>query len=241
MISPGDRQREIAERFAEVRGRVDDAARRSGRTPAEITLVVVTKTFPLEDLLAAAAAGATDVGENRVQEGESKRPGAADRPLRWHLIGPLQSNKVRRALEVFDVIHTVDSVAKAERIDRIARELGRAPVPVLLEINLGGEATKAGVAPAGAEELALATGELSGLAMRGLMAIPPASDSPADVRPWVVRLGELRDQIRRNLPAESARGFVDLSIGMSSDYEPAIEAGATIVRVGSAIFGSRPA
>jgi pyridoxal phosphate enzyme (YggS family) len=240
MTPPAERRREIAARFAEVRGGLDEAVRRGGRKPDDVALVVVTKTFPAEDAAAAIEAGATDIGENRVQEGEGKKPVAGVPGVRWHLIGPLQSNKVRRALLTFDVIETVDSLDLARRIDRIAGEMSLPkPVPLLLDVNLGFEQTKAGLAPADAPALAASLASLPNISVEGLMAIPPPDADPNAVRPWVRILRDLRERCRASLDGEAALRFRHLSIGMSHDYAEAAEEGATIVRVGSAIFGAR--
>ncbi len=217
------RAREIAERLAEVRGRIADAARRAGRDPAGVTLVAVTKTKPLDDLLAAYQAGVRDFGENRVQEAEAKFPSLPPDAVR-HLIGPIQSNKANRAARLGDVLHAVDTAALAVRLDRAAAEAGRR-LAVYVEVNTGGEATKAGVTPGAAEELVTRVRSLAALDLRGLMAIPP----PGDTRPHFVLLRELAARL----------GLSGLSMGMSDDYEAAVEEGATAVRVGTALFGTR--
>lgn len=236
-----NRRAGIAANFAKVRERVDRAAIASGRSSSDVTLVVVTKTFPAEDALAAVEAGATDLGENRVQEGEAKRPllAAGGANPRWHLIGPLQSNKARRAVVLFDLIQAVDSLPLCERLSRLAGEENRPLVELLVEVNLGGEGSKAGVPPEALVELVTRAATLPRLRLAGLMAIPPPSESPDDVRPWVRQLRSLRDEIRGSLSAEAAESFRHLSIGMSADYAEAAAEGATLVRVGSAIFGHR--
>jgi len=238
-VTSSDRRRQIAAAVAQVRERIAAAALRAGRNPSEITLVGVTKTHPAEDVAAAAEAGIADVGENRVQECERKKQ-SLEPGIRWHLIGPLQSNKVRTALQLFDQIHTVDSPGLAQRIDRVAAELARGPFPVLIEVNLAGEPTKKGAKPDEVASLVRSVGGLSNLELRGLMAIPPPGVDPDDIRPRVGQLRELLDRSRSELSSASAISkFHELSIGMSHDFEPAIEEGATIVRVGTAIFGSR--
>jgi pyridoxal phosphate enzyme (YggS family) len=220
----------IAANVAEIRARIAAVATRAGRDPAGITLIAVSKTFPAAAVAAALAAGVRDIGENRVQEGEAKRAeveamtGGAGRPV-WHLIGHLQTNKVRPALQSFDMIHSIDSIRLAEAINRSAA----APVDVLIEVNAGGEASKFGFIP---DEVSQAITQLSRfehLRLRGLMTVAPAVDDPELVRPVFRRLRALRD----------AAGLVELSMGMSHDYEVAIEEGATMVRVGRAIFGER--
>ena len=217
------RAREIAERLAEVRGRIADAARRAGRDPAGVTLVAVTKTKPLDDLLDAYAAGVRDFGENRVQEAEAKFPSLPADAVR-HLIGPIQSNKANRAARLGDVLHAVDTADLARRLDRAAAQAGRR-LSVYVEVNTGGEATKAGVAPEAAEELVTRVRALAALDLEGLMAIPP----PGATRPHFVLLRELAARL----------GLSGLSMGMSDDYEAAVEEGATAVRVGTALFGTR--
>ena len=217
----------VAANVAEVRARIGVAAERAGRDPASVTLIAVSKTFPAEAIAAAVAAGVRDIGENRVQEAEGKRA-ALDalgvRPV-WHLIGHLQTNKVKTALQVFDILHSVDSLRLAETLSRHAT----APVDVLLEVNVGGEASKFGFAPEETLRAVEQVGRLPNLRPRGLMTVAPAVDEPEDVRPVFRRLRELRD----------AAGLVDLSMGMTHDFEVAIEEGATMIRVGRAIFGER--
>jgi len=217
------RAEEIAKRLSEVRGRIEAAAARAGRNASSVTLVAVGKTKPLEDLLLAHAAGVTHFGENRVQEAETKFPSLPGGAVR-HLIGPLQSNKANRAARLFDVVQTVDSLDIARRLDRAAETAGRV-LKVFLEIRLGGETTKAGVDPAGAPALADAVRKLPALSLEGLMTIPP----PGDSRPHFAALRRLAGELR--LP--------QLSMGMSDDFEAAVEEGATVVRVGTAIFGTR--
>jgi PLP dependent protein len=234
-----DRRREIAARADEVRGRIAEACQRSGRPDGSVLLVTVSKTFPASDVSFAAEAGLRVFGENRVQEGAAKKAELADAGLAWHLIGPLQSNKAKAALLAFDVIQAVASLPLAERLDRIAGEESRPQVDLLLEVNLGRESTKAGFAPEETARAAASVARLGRVNLRGLMAIPPHSDDPEAVRPHAAALRDLLEECRAGLP-ESARGaFRELSIGMSGDYEAAILEGATIVRVGSAIFGSR--
>ncbi len=219
---------------ARVLERIADAAARVGRDPAGVTLVAVSKTVPAERLVAAVEAGLTVLGENRVQEGEAKVPavpGAA-----WHLVGPLQSNKVRRALDVFDVIESVDSIDLARRIDRLAGEGGPGDrAPVLLQVNVDGDDAKAGFGPAA---LDAGLGELLGLErleIRGLMTIGRLVERADEARPTFIRLRELSERLRAGHPKLGP----ELSMGMSDDYPIAVEEGATIVRVGRALFGER--
>lgn len=220
-------QQQIAVNLARVQARIAMAAARAGRNPADVTLIAVTKTFDAATVAAAIAAGVRDIGENRVQEAEAKQAAlvaVSPRPV-WHLIGHLQTNKVRTALRTFDILHSVDSLRLAEAINRGAA----APVPVLLEVNVGGEASKFGFIP---EETAAAVEQvrrLANLDLRGLMTVAPAADDPQEVRPVFRRLRELRD----------AAGLAELSMGMTHDFEVAVEEGATMVRVGRAIFGGR--
>ena len=217
------RAAEIAASLAGILARIDAAARRAGRDPASVTLVAVTKTKPLEDVLAAYEAGVRHFGENRVQEAETKFPHLPPDAVR-HLIGPIQSNKANRAARLADVVHAVDSADVARRLARSAANEGRR-LAVYVEVNTGGEETKAGATPADAPALVEAVRALGELDLRGLMAIPP----PGDTRPHFVAL--------RNLA--TSLGLSGLSMGMSDDFEAAIEEGATVVRVGTALFGSR--
>jgi len=217
------RAAEIAANLAEVTSRIEAAARRAGRDPRAVTLVAVTKTKPLEDLLAAYEAGVRHFGENRVQEAEAKLPHLPAGAVR-HLVGPVQSNKVNRAARVADVLHAVDSQDVARRLARAAANEGKR-LAVYVEVNTGGEETKAGVAPAGAAALVEAVRAHAELDLQGLMAIPP----PGDTRPHFAALRALATSL----------GLAGLSMGMSDDFEAAIEEGATVVRVGTALFGSR--
>ncbi len=229
----------IAERVAAVRERIARAAERASRPAGEVTLVAVSKTHPAEAVRAAFAAGIRDFGENRVQEAEPKIACTADlvaSGLRWHLVGHLQSNKARRAAGLFGVIQSVDSLELAERLARVGAEAGR-PVRALVQVDLAGEATKFGLPEA---ELLPVLGSLrgkEGLRIDGLMVLPPYAEDPEDARPYFRRLRALAQRA-------AAAGLLDgreLSMGMSHDFEAAIEEGATIVRVGSAIFGERRA
>ena len=218
---------DVAANVVEVERRIAAACARAGRSRGEVTLIAVTKTFPADAVSAALAAGISDVGENRVQEARDKKPSVAS-PARWHLIGHLQSNKAKDAVKLFDVIQTVDSFALAEKIARAAEGAGKRQ-EVLLQINVGREAQKSGVDPEDSARVLAEVQKLEALDVRGVMAIPPAADDPEESRRWFRDLRTLRD----------ALGVRELSMGMSADYEVAIEEGATMVRVGSAIFGSR--
>lgn len=227
----------LLERIEEVRTRLIAAAARSERPVDEITLVAVSKTHPAEAVREAIAAGLGDFGENRVQEAESKIPEVGRTAARWHLIGHLQSNKARRAVELFDWIHSLDSVDLARRLNRICDELERKELPVLIQVDLGHETTKTGIDEKGVRELVAVLDECPKLRLRGLMTLPPFFDEAESVRPYFRRLRELRDELK----AEGAFGDYsgELSMGMTHDFEIAIEEGATMVRVGTAIFGER--
>lgn len=217
------RAEEIAANLAEVRARIARAAARAGRDPASVTLVAVGKTKPVEDLLHAYAAGVRDFGENRVQEAAEKFPALPADAVR-HLIGPIQSNKANRAAKIADVVQTIDSAEIAERLARGAENAGKR-LTVLLEVHLGGEATKAGAAPEELPALAGVVRSLPALTLAGLMTIPP----PGETRPHFGTLRRLAGEL----------GLPVLSMGMSEDFEAAIEEGATLVRIGTAIFGRR--
>jgi len=209
--------------------RIARAAERAGRRADDVRLVGVSKTVDVERIRAAVAAGLRALGENRVQEAKEKIA-ALGRPVPWHLIGHLQTNKVRDALELFDLIHSLDRLELARECDRRARQRGRA-VETLVQVNVGGEASKGGFEPDEVGAALEAIAALDHVHVRGLMTIPPAVERPEDARPWF-----------RALAAFGKRhGLVELSMGMSADFEVAIEEGATIVRVGTAIFGPRPA
>ena len=224
----------LSGRLEAVRNRIATAAEAVGRDPEGITLISVSKTHPAEVVDAAVAAGADNLGENRVQEAQAKKPGV--REARWHLIGPLQRNKARVALEIFDVIHTVDRPELADRLQFLLEKdwPGRS-VDVLLEINVGDEPQKAGVAQAEAGELLESVVGCRQLKVCGLMAIPPFGAAAEASRPYFRALRELRDRLQD----ETGRPLPELSMGMSHDFEIAVAEGATMVRVGTAIFGAR--
>jgi pyridoxal phosphate enzyme (YggS family) len=231
----------IAERLAGVRDRIEEACRRAGRPADGVTLVGASKTQPASALVEALQAGLSDFGENRVQEGLAKSDELGPEmtgQMEWHLIGPLQSNKVRVALDLFHIIHSIDRPRIAEAIDREAGARGFV-ILGFLEINLGGEETKHGFPAAGLAETILALSRLRHLRIIGLMAIPPQGDTPEASRPWFRRLRELRDEIAARPEWAGFPGC--LSMGMSDDYAVAIEEGATHVRVGTAVFGPRRA
>jgi pyridoxal phosphate enzyme (YggS family) len=218
---------DIADNLARVRDRIARAAARAGRRPGDVLLIAVSKTVDVERIRAAVAAGVTALGENRVQEARAKIA-ELGRPVAWHLIGHLQTNKVKDALELFDVIHSLDRLELAGELER--RAAARAQVvQALLQVNVGAEASKGGVAPDDVGEALDVIGKLAHVRVRGLMTIPPEVERPEDARGWFRQLRELAE--RHALP--------ELSMGMSGDFEVAVEEGATMVRVGTAVFGPR--
>ena len=227
---------DIAENLNAVRTRIRAAARRAGREPDEITLIAVSKTFGADHVRAAFAAGQQEFGENKVQEGLQKIAETADIPVRWHLIGHLQSNKTRKAARPFGCIHSVDSLDLLRRLDEAAVESGATPA-ILVQVDLAGETTKYG-APAGvARQVVDAALACRAARLGGLMIVPPWNEDQELTRPWFVRLRKLRDEwIADGVPRDALR---HLSMGMSHDFEAAIEEGATMIRVGTAIFGKR--
>jgi pyridoxal phosphate enzyme (YggS family) len=226
---------QIRERLVRVREQIARAAERAGRSAEDITLIAVSKTFDSATVQQAVDAGACDLGENRVQEGITK-VASIKGDVRWHLIGHLQSNKARQAVEAFDVIHTIDSSQLAERLDRVAGELARRP-EVLVQVDLAHEPTKSGADEGELPAIIEALDSASHLEFRGLMTLPPFFDSPEQTRPYFRRLREILDGLNRGRAHEQR--LTELSMGMSHDFEAAIEEGATMVRVGTAIFGSR--
>ena len=225
----------IAANLAQIRERVARAAQRSGRRAEEITIVAVTKTHPSETIIAAYEAGLRHFGENRVQEFEGKTPALAKLTATWHLIGHLQSNKAARAARLFNRIDSVDSLALAQRLDAAAAAENK-KLGVLIEVHLSGEATKSGVAEAELLVLAESVATFPHLQLHGLMTIPPFLDHPEAVRPFFRKLAELREKVARRI----AKPLPILSMGMSHDFEIAIEEGATEIRPGTALFGARP-
>jgi PLP dependent protein len=226
----------IAANLQSVRSRIDAAARRAGRDPSDVKLVAVSKTFGADQVRAAWTAGQRDFGENKVQEALQKIGETADMEIRWHLIGHLQSNKAKKAVAPFACIHSVDSVDLLQKMDAAAREQGASP-EVLVQIDLAGEATKFGAGAGEARRILDAALGARAVRVTGLMLIPPWNEDQEQTRPWFVRLRELRDAWR----GEGVRpdALRHLSMGMSHDFEAAIEEGATLVRVGTAIFGKR--
>jgi pyridoxal phosphate enzyme (YggS family) len=226
----------IGQNLQSVRSRVDAAARRAGRDPAAVRLIAVSKTFSADAVRAAWSAGQLDFGENKVQEGLQKIGDTADIKIRWHLIGHLQSNKAKKAAAAFHCIHSTDSVELLRKIDAAAADAGLAP-EILVQVDLAREATKFGAAADDARRIVDATQSVRAARMIGLMLIPPWNDDQEQTRPWFIRLRELRESwVSEGVPAAS---LAQLSMGMSHDFEAAIEEGATMVRIGTAIFGKR--
>jgi PLP dependent protein len=217
---------DVAANVAEVKRRIALAAERVGRDPGSIVLIAATKKKPAAMVEAAIAAGVTDIGENYVQEAAAKQA-LVTHPARWHMIGHLQRNKAKRAVEMFDLIHTVDGIELGRALGTQAA-VRQQPVRVLMEVNLGGELTKSGVEPEKLVGLAAALREVPCLSVEGLMSMPPPGP-PESSRPFFRRLRELRDEL----------GLKELSMGMTTDFEVAVEEGATMVRVGTALFGER--
>ena len=227
---------QIAENLRAVRTRMDAAARRVQRDPAGITLVAVSKTFDAAHVRAAHQAGQVDFGENKVQEALQKMQETADIPLRWHLIGHLQSNKARKAASPFACIHSIDSVDLLRKVDAAAAEAGARP-QILVQVDLAGEETKFGATTAEARRVLDVALEATAIEVAGLMLLPPWNDDQEQTRPWFKRVRDLRDEwLAQGVPAHALR---QLSMGMSHDFEAAIEEGSTMVRVGTAIFGKR--
>ena len=226
----------LCARLADTRERIARAASRVGRDPASVLLVAIAKTFTAEHVRALAAAGQRDFGENKVQEALAKMDQLPGLGLRWHLVGHLQSNKARRAAERFDVIQSIDDARLVARIDEAAAEAGRS-VDLLVQVDLAGEPTKHGVPPGELGPVLEAAARCRALRLKGLMLLPPAADTAEAARPYFAALRALRDR----LVSDGATGpMPELSMGMSHDFEIAIEEGATMVRVGTALFGTRP-
>jgi pyridoxal phosphate enzyme (YggS family) len=226
----------IAERLASIRQRMAAAAISAGREPSTVRLVAVSKTFPAEAVREAYAAGQRDFGENKVQEALEKIADSADLPIRWHLLGHLQSNKARKAGVSFATIHSLDSVELLRKLDTAAADAGHTP-ELLIQVDLAGEATKFGVPPAGVPSIFEAAALCKAAHVVSLMTLPPVPESPENARPWFRKLRELRDEwLNAGVPSPMLR---ELSMGMSADFVVAIQEGSTMVRVGTAIFGSR--
>jgi pyridoxal phosphate enzyme (YggS family) len=227
---------DVTERLNGVRERIAHAAARAGRNPASVRLVAVSKTFGSDSVRAAARAGQIDFGENKVQEGAQKASATSDLPLRWHLIGHLQTNKAKKAGATFDVIHSVDDATLVQKIDEGAAAAGRT-VELLVQVDLAREPTKFGAREADLPAIFDAAATCRHVAIVGLMLLPPAVDDPDQARPYFQQLGAVRDRLLASGVPQT--NLLELSMGMSYDFEVAIEEGATMVRVGSAIFGAR--
>jgi PLP dependent protein len=227
---------QIPERLGQIRERIADAAGRAGRSPESVRLIAVSKTHPIDAVRAAADAGQRDFGENKVQEALQKIAQSADNRLKWHLIGHLQSNKARKAAGAAHAIHAIDSVDLLKRVDQSATEAGRT-VDVLIQVDLALEDTKFGAPVPEVGTIARAASSCTAARLVGLMLLPPLAENPEDARPWFARLRALRDELVES--GIAAERLQELSMGMSHDFEVAIEEGATMVRVGTAIFGQR--
>jgi len=227
---------QVRERLAQIHERMVRAATRAGRKAEDITLIAVSKTLDPAAVQRAVEAGVRNLGENRVQEAASKIPQVHGQGLRWHLIGHLQSNKARTAVSLFDVIHTVDSPRLAARLDDLAGEAGRRLV-ALVQVDLGGEPAKSGAEPSELPGIIEVLDNADNLDFRGLMTMPPFFEDPERTRDYFRRLREIMEDLNRGRAPD--RRLTDLSMGMSHDFEVAIEEGATMVRVGTAIFGKR--
>jgi len=226
----------VAGRLSEVRARIDAAALGAGRDPASVRLVAVSKTFPIEAVREAYAAGHRDFGENRVQEALDKIAASPDLGLRWHLLGHLQTNKARKAASAFAMIQSLDSVELLRKLDAAAAESGRSP-ELLVQVDLAGEATKYGARPEEVPAIFDAASRCTAAKVVGVMTLPPIPDNPEDARPWFRQLQDLRQTwLNAGVPPAMLR---EVSMGMSGDFEVAVQEGATIVRVGTAIFGGR--
>jgi len=226
----------IAENLRSIKEKIRDACARVGRNAEEVRVVGVTKTVPVERIREGVLAGVGILGENYVQEARTKVDALSDLTVSWHFIGHLQSNKAKTAIQCFDCIHSLDRPNLARELDRQAQRLGR-PIQVLIQVNLGDEDTKSGTAPGDALNLFRMADCMEGLTLKGLMALPPYFDDPRDVRPHFSHLRKLLERFREK--ASRPEEFSELSMGMSHDYEVAVEEGATLVRIGTALFGER--
>ena len=234
-VSPA--QEQLAARLTAVRERIAAAANAAGREAEEIRLIAISKTHPASVIRTLIALGATDLGENRVQEAEEKITDIGGDRVRWHLVGHLQANKARRAVNLFEVIHSVDSLDLAQRLDRLCGEEGRKKLPILIQVDLGHEETKSGVDESELTDMVDGLQSLNHLELIGLMTLPPFFDDTEQSRPFFRRLRELRDELGSRNAFGDRKG--ELSMGMTHDFEVAIQEGATMVRIGTAIFGER--
>lgn len=237
MIEKAFASQTLSDRLANVRSRIGAAALRSNRPAHQITLIAISKTHPVETLKAGLELGITDFGENRIQEAEGKILELGREAARWHMVGHLQTNKARRAVDLCDVIHSLDSASLARRLDSLCLPAEREELPVLIQVDLGGEQTKTGIDPRQLPELLDALKDCERLRLIGLMTLPPFFENPECARPYFKTLSQLRDQLQTQ--GHFGERIGELSMGMSHDFEIAIEEGATMVRVGTAIFGDR--
>ncbi|HKG46628.1 MAG TPA: YggS family pyridoxal phosphate-dependent enzyme [Pyrinomonadaceae bacterium] len=230
-------QDQLATRLSGIRARITAAAESSGRAAEEVKLIAISKTHPASAIKRVIEFGAVDIGENRVQEAEEKISEIGRGAARWHLVGHLQANKARRAVNLFDVIHSLDSLELARRLDRLCAEEGREKLALLIQVDLGHEETKSGIDESELTHLVESLGPLTRLDLIGLMTLPPFFDHPEQSRPFFRRLRGMRDELAARGAFGSGKG--ELSMGMTHDFEVAIEEGATMVRIGTAIFGER--
>jgi len=230
-------QDQLAARLAGIKARISAAAKSSGRAAKEVKLIAISKTHPASSIKRVIEFGAVDIGENRVQEAEEKIAEVGREAARWHLVGHLQANKARRAVNLFDVIHSLDSLDLARRLDRLCQEENIDKLAVLIQVDLGHEETKSGIDETELTHLVEGLEPLSRLALTGLMTLPPFFDDPEQSRPFFRRLRQLRDELAARGAFAAGKG--ELSMGMTHDFEVAIEEGATMVRIGTAIFGER--
>lgn len=226
----------MKERLDRINKRIAEAANGCGRNPETVRLVAVSKTVDANRVAEAIDAGAAIVGENYIQEARDKFNSLYDRPVQWHFIGHLQSNKAKYAVRMFDLIHSVESLKLAKALDKEARKNGKVQ-DILIQVNISREETKSGITETGAVELITQISGLENVRVKGLMTMPPFFDSPEQARPFFRQLARLRDRIvEHNIPLVSMQ---ELSMGMTGDFEVAIQEGATLVRIGTAIFGAR--
>ena len=237
MANGSPAQEQLAARLTAVREQIAAAANASGREPEEVKLIAISKTHPASVIRTLIELGAGDLGENRVQEAEEKIAEIGRDRARWHLVGHLQANKARRAVNLFEVIHSLDSLDLAQRLDRLCAEEGREKLPVLIQVDLGHEETKSGIDESELTDLVEGLKSLTHLELIGLMTLPPFFDDTEQSRPFFRRLRELRDELRSRGAFGNRKG--ELSMGMTHDFEIAIQEGATMVRIGTAIFGER--
>lgn len=230
-------QEQLAARLTAVQERIAAAAKACGRQPAEVKLIAISKTHPASVIRTLIELGAADLGENRVQEAEEKIAEIGRNQVRWHLVGHLQANKARRAVNLFEVIHSLDSLDLAGRLDRLCAEEGREKLPVLIQVDLGHEETKSGIDESELTHMVEGLQSLTHLELAGLMTLPPFFDDTEQSRPFFRRLRELRDELETRGAFGGRKG--ELSMGMTHDFEIAIQEGATLVRIGTAIFGER--